>query len=159
MTQSTLGFVLHDVARLMRKRFEQWGRAAGLTRSQWQVLAKLSMHEGIHQKRLADLLEIESVTLVRLLDKMQERGLIERRNHPTDRRFSLLFLTPDAHPLLHFMRTIGEQTRLETMADFSCQEHDQLLQYLERMREHLLTACSLPVDEPAGCAAGEVKHG
>jgi len=108
MTQSTLGFVLHDVARLMRKRFEQWARAAGLTRSQWQVLAKLSTHEGIHQKGLADLLEIESVKLVRLLDKMQERGLIERRNHPTDRRFSLLFLTPDAHPLLQFMRTIGE---------------------------------------------------
>ena len=57
------------------------------------------------------------------------------------------------------MRTIGEQTRLETMADFSIQEHDQLLQYLERMREHLLTACGQPVDEPTGCAASEVKHG
>ena len=159
MTQSILGFVLHDVARLMRKRFEQWARAAGLTRSQWQVLAKLSTHEGIHQKGLADLLEIESVTLVRLLDKMQERGLIERRNHATDRRFSLLFLTPDAHPLLQFMRTLGEQTRVETMADFSVQEHDQLLQYLERMREHLLTACSQPVDEPTNCAADEVTHG
>nr|WP_314617777.1 MarR family transcriptional regulator [uncultured Pseudomonas sp.] len=71
MSQSTLGFVLHDVARLMRKRFDQWARAAELTRSQWQVLAKLSIHEGLHQKGLADLLEIESVTLVRLLDKMQ----------------------------------------------------------------------------------------
>ncbi|MCY1456044.1 hypothetical protein D9M71_732370 [compost metagenome] len=90
---------------------------------------------------------------------MQERGLIERRNHPTDRRYSLLFLTPAAHPLLQFMRTIGEQTRQETMADFSIQEHDQLLQYLERMREHLLTACGQPVDELTGCAASEVKHG
>jgi len=90
---------------------------------------------------------------------MQERGLIERRNRATDRRFSLLFLTPDAHPLLQFMRTIGEQTRVETMADFSVQEHDQLLQYLERMREHLLTACSQPVDEPTNCAADEVTHG
>ncbi|MOA31182.1 hypothetical protein D3C78_1523270 [compost metagenome] len=57
------------------------------------------------------------------------------------------------------MRTIGEQTRLETMADFSTQEHDQLLQYLERMREHLLTACGQPVDKPTDCAASEVKHG
>jgi MarR family transcriptional regulator for hemolysin len=159
MTQSTLGFVLHDVARLMRKRFEQWARAAGLTRSQWQVLAKLSTHEGIHQKGLADLLEIESVTLVRLLDKMQERGLIERRNHPSDRRFTLLFLTPNARPLLQFMRTIGEQTRVETMADFSTTEHDQLLQYLERMREHLLTACTQPVGELTDGTAGEVTHG
>ncbi|KHK66654.1 MarR family transcriptional regulator [Pseudomonas extremaustralis] len=146
-TESTLSFVLHDVARLMRKRFERLTRAAGLTRAQWQVLSKLSMHEGIYQKGLADLLEVEPVTLVRLLDKMQARGLIERRNHPTDRRFFLLFLTPSAHPLLQFMRSIGEQTRLEAMADFSPQEYDQLQQYLERMREHLLTACSLPPDE------------
>lgn len=158
MTQSTLGFVLHDVARLMRKRFEQRARVAGLTRSQWQVLAKLATHEGIHQKGLADLLEIESITLVRLLDKMQERGLIERRSHPTDRRLSLLFLTPNAHPLLRFMRTIGEQTRKESMADFSAQEHDQMLQYLERMREHLLTACDQPIDDTTICAAAEVKH-
>ena len=146
-TESTLSFVLHDVARLMRKRFERLTRAAGLTRAQWQVLSKLSMHAGIYQKGLADLLEVEPVTLVRLLDKMQARGLIERRNHPTDRRFFLLFLTPSAHPLLKFMRSIGEQTRLEAMADFSPQEYDQLQQYLERMREHLLTACSLPPDE------------
>ncbi|MET0951141.1 MAG: MarR family transcriptional regulator, partial [Pseudomonas sp.] len=76
-TQQTIGFVLHDVARLMRKRFEQRARQAGLTRSQWQVLSMLSHNEGIHQKGLADLLEIESITLVRLLDKMQERGLID----------------------------------------------------------------------------------
>jgi len=156
MPRSTLGFVLHDVARLMRKRFEQRARAAGLTRSQWQVLAKLSMHEGIHQKGLADLLEIESITLVRLLDKMQERGLIERRSHATDRRLSLLYLTPGAHPLLEFMRTIGEQTRLETMTDFTAQEHDHLLHYLERMRTHLLTACAQPIGDALEC---EVKHG
>ncbi|WP_176511242.1 MarR family winged helix-turn-helix transcriptional regulator [Pseudomonas faucium] len=158
MSQSTLGFVLHDVARLMRKRFDQWARAAELTRSQWQVLAKLSIHEGLHQKGLADLLEIESVTLVRLLDKMQERGLVERRNHPTDRHCCLLYLTPAAHPLLKLMRTLGEQTRRETLADFSPQEHDQLLHYLERMREHLLIACHQPADELPGCAR-EVKHG
>ncbi|MCQ4313591.1 MarR family transcriptional regulator [Stutzerimonas sp. VN223-3] len=145
-TQPTIGFVLHDVARLMRKRFEQRARQIGLTRSQWQVLSKLAMNEGIHQKGLADLLEIESITLVRLLDKMQERGLVERRPHPTDRRMTLLYLTPESHPLLQVMRTLGEQTRVETMIDFSEAEGRQLEQFLARMRANLLYACDQPVD-------------
>ncbi len=146
-TQQTIGFVLHDVARLMRKRFEQRTRQSGLTRSQWQVLSKLAHNEGIHQKGLADLLEIESITLVRLLDKMQERGLIERRPHPTDRRMSLLFLTEAAHPLLELMRNLGEKTRHETMSGFSEQEHQLLQQFLVRMRENLVDACARPVED------------
>ncbi len=145
-TQPTIGFVLHDVARLMRKRFEQRARKIGLTRSQWQVLSKLAINEGIHQKGLADLLEIESITLVRLLDGMQERGLVERRPHPTDRRMTLLYLTPESHPLLQVMQTLGEQTRNETMIDFSAAESLQLQQLLGRMRENLLHACEQPVD-------------
>ncbi|MCY1396404.1 Transcriptional regulator SlyA [compost metagenome] len=146
----TVGFLVHDVARLMRKRFEQRARNLDLTRSQWQVLAKLALNEGIHQKGLADLLEIESITLVRLLDKMQERGLIERRRHPSDRRLSLLFLTPAARPVLEVMRGLGEQTRREGMADFSETESQQMLQMLTRMREQLLHACTLPIDNEGG---------
>ncbi|MCY1410753.1 Transcriptional regulator SlyA [compost metagenome] len=142
----TVGFLMHDVARLMRKRFEQRARNLDLTRSQWQVLAKLALNEGIHQKGLADMLEIESITLVRLLDKMQERGLIERRRHPTDRRLSLLFLTPAARPVLEVMRGLGEQTRREAMADFTGAETEQMLKMLTRMREQLLHACTLPID-------------
>ncbi len=145
-TQLTIGFVLHDVARLMRKRFEQRARKIGLTRSQWQVLSKLAINEGIHQKGLADLLEIESITLVRLLDGMQERGLVERRPHPTDRRMTLLYLTSESHPLLQVMQTLGEQTRNETMIDFSAAESLQLQQLLGRMRENLLHACDQPVE-------------
>lgn len=147
MTIQTIGFVLHDVARLMRKRFEQRARQLGLTRSQWQVLSKLSHNEGIHQKGLADLLEIESITLVRLLDKMEERGLIERRRHPSDRRMILLFLTEQAHPLLLLMRKLGERTRQEAMCDFSGEEYQQLQRFLDRMRENLLDACGQPVDD------------
>ena len=147
MATQTIGFVLHDVARLMRKRFEQRARQLGLTRSQWQVLSKLAHNEGIHQKALADLLEIESITLVRLLDKMAERGLIERRSHPTDRRMTLLFVTPEAGPLLQLMRKMGEQTRQEAMTDFAEPEHQQLLELLERMRINLLDACGQPVEE------------
>jgi len=143
----TLGFALHDSARLMRKRFEQRARHVGLTRSQWQVLAMLSKNEGIHQKGLADLLELESITLVRLLDKMAERGLLERRSHPTDRRLSLLFLTAQAHPLLELMRDMGRSTRLEATAGFSEEEEQLLLQMLRRMRSNLIEACSLPIND------------
>lgn len=139
----TVGFLLHDVARLMRKRFEQRTRGLDLTRSQWQVLDKLSINEGIHQRGLADLLEIESVTLLRLLDKMQIRGLIERRRHLTDRRLTLLYLTQAAHPLLQVMQGLGEETRVEAMAGFSDAERQQMMQLLTRMREQLVRVCML----------------
>jgi MarR family transcriptional regulator for hemolysin len=89
----TLGFLLHDVARLLRKRFGQSARKSGLslTRSQWQVLAHLAKNEGIQQSALADLLEIEPSTLVRLLDKLEELGLVEHRPNASDRRIWLLF--------------------------------------------------------------------
>jgi DNA-binding MarR family transcriptional regulator len=152
MTETlTLGFALHDSARLMRKRFEQRARHVGLTRSQWQVLAMLSKHEGIHQKGLADLLELESITLVRLLDKMAERGLVERRRHPTDRRLSLLFLTEQAHPLLQLMRSMGKTTREEATAGFSAEEEQLLLGLIQRMRANLVDACGLPIDDGETC--------
>lgn len=138
----TLGFLLHDVARLLRKRFEQHARDTGLTRSQWQVLAILAPNEGIHQSALAERLEIEPITLVRILDKLESRGLIERRNHPTDRRIRLLYLTAEAHPHLERMRELGDLTRSEALAGLSEEERDRLLDMLMRMKTNLSEACA-----------------
>jgi MarR family transcriptional regulator for hemolysin len=126
----TLGYLLHEVARLLRKRFEQRARNSGLTRSQWQVIAYLSKNEGIHQAGLAELLEIEPITLVRLLDKLEERGLIERRQHPTDRRTWLLFLKEAARPLLLDMQPLAEATRAEALSGVSEEDRDRLFQTL-----------------------------
>ena len=104
----TLGFLLHDVARLLRKRFEQNARGSGLTRSQWQVLAYLAQNEGINQSGLADLLEIEPITLGRIVDKLQTLALIERHPHPSDRRVWLLHLTPAARSKLTQLRGLGD---------------------------------------------------
>src|SRR5262245_41792719 len=126
----TLGFLLHDVARLLRKRFEQRARCLGLTRSQWQTLAYLRSNEGIHQSGLAEILEIEPITLVRILDKLADRGLIERRQHPTDRRIWLLFLKDAARPLIAAMREIGEATRAEAFDGMTEEERKRLLSSL-----------------------------
>jgi DNA-binding MarR family transcriptional regulator len=142
--ERNLGFLMHDVARLLRKRFEQSVRNSGLglTRSQWQVLAHLAKHEGIQQGALADLLEIEPITLVRILDKLQELELVERRPHATDRRIWLLYLKPSAGAVLDTMWTIGDRTRAEALEQVSSKDRDCLIQALSTMRENLLVACS-----------------
>ncbi len=154
-SEPTLGFLLHDAARLLRKRFEQSARQSGLglTRSQWQVLAHLAKNEGIQQGALADLLEIEPITLVRILDKLQELGLVERRPHASDRRVWLLFLKPSAGPVLDAMRSVGDLTRAEALAGVSGKDRECLMRTLSAMRENLLDACNRPNQER------EVQHG
>lgn len=147
-SSSNVSFVLHDVARLLRKRFEQRSRLSGLTRAQWQVLAYLERNEGINQAGLAELMEIMPITLARLLDKMQERGLIERRQHPTDRRAWLLYLTPRAHPLLEVMRRMGQKTRDEAFEGLSKEEQARLFKTLTQVKINLLAACAMPVADP-----------
>ena len=142
---STVGFLIHDVARLMRKRFEQRAAALGFTRSQWQVLVHLAKNEGIHQAGLAEILEVEPITLVRILDKLEARGLVERRQHPTDRRLWLLFLTPDAHPSLAPLRRIGDATRSEALDGMSEAERDRLMHQLALMKANLIAACGAAV--------------
>lgn len=144
----TLGFLLHDAARLLRKRFEQRARHFGLTRSQWQAMAFLAPREGIHQGALADLLDVEPITLMRVLDKLEERGLIERRQHPTDRRSRLLYLTPAAHPLLTEMRRLGDATRAEALAGLSDADRESLFRMLSTVKSNLAEACCHPVAGP-----------
>jgi MarR family transcriptional regulator, transcriptional regulator for hemolysin len=143
----TLGFLLHETARLLRKRFEQRARATGLTRAQWQAIAYLARNEGIHQAGLAELLEIEPITLGRIIDKLAERGLVERRQHPTDRRTWLLFLNDAARPLLSNLEKLGEATRAEALAGVSDQDRERLSQILTVMKSNLMTACRPPIDE------------
>jgi DNA-binding MarR family transcriptional regulator len=134
----TFGFLLHDVARLLRKRFEQKAKSLnGLTRSQWQVLAHLARHEGIGQSALADILEIEPFTLGRLLDRLEAAGLVERRAHPRDRRAWQLFLADKAHPILDQMWDLAAETRDEAMAGLPPQDQERLINTLLTIRSNL----------------------
>jgi MarR family transcriptional regulator for hemolysin len=145
LNSRTLGFLLHEVARLLKRRFEQHARGSGLTRSQWQVLAYLAQNEGIHQSGLAELLEIEPITLVRIVDKLEAQGLVERQAHPSDRRLWLLHLTPAARPQLVQLRKLGEITRTEALAGVSEADVERLLKTLQQLKANLSDACVSPV--------------
>ena len=134
-----LGFLLHDVARLMRKRFEQNARALKLTRSQCAVLAHLSRNSGIPQGALADLLEVEPITLTRIVDRLEQDKLVERRAHARDRRVRLLYLTDGAYPLLEDIFAIGAATRGEAMEGVSEEDRERLFAILSSMKANLVS--------------------
>ena len=138
---STLGFLLHDVARLLKKRFEQNSRESGLTRSQWQVLTYLAQNEGINQAGLAELIEIEPITLGRIIDKLETLRLTKRNPHPTDRRRWLLHLMPAARAKLEQAREYDDVTRREAMIGVSEDDAQRLLKTLQALKENLTQAC------------------
>src|SRR3954452_7199123 len=95
-----LAFTINDVARLLRTHADQKAAQFSMTRAKWAVLARLDRFEGLKQNELAEMLDLQPISLTRLLDSLCDNGLIERRAHPADRRAKRLFLTPAARPLL-----------------------------------------------------------
>jgi MarR family transcriptional regulator, transcriptional regulator for hemolysin len=133
----SFGFLLHDIARLLRKRYEQRARPLGLTRAQWQALAFLQRNEGINQSGLAELLDLEPITLARLVDRMEEAGLVERRDDPADRRAHRLYLTGRAQPMLERGRALADTVYDEAFAGVANGERDRVIDLLARVRGNL----------------------
>ena len=133
-----IAFVLSDVSRLMRKRFDKRAAKLGLTRAQWRVLAHIGLQEGINQTALADILEVENITLGRHIDRLQDAGWVERRRDPMDRRAWRLSVTEKAHPTLSQMQQISLETRAEALQGLSAAESDALLNALLRLKSNLL---------------------
>lgn len=133
-----LGFLLTDVARLLRRRFDERVRALGVTRPQWRVLVTLSRNEGANQGSLADLLEVEPITLCRMIDRLEEAELVERRRDPADRRAWQIFLTPSALPLIEQLRAHADAVMNHALAGADEAEQAQLAATLERLRANLL---------------------
>jgi MarR family transcriptional regulator, transcriptional regulator for hemolysin len=109
-------FTLNDVARLLRTYADQRAAEYGITRAQWAVMARLDRAEGLKQAELAELLDLQPITLTRLLDRLSENGLIERRADPEDRRAKRLFLTPAARPLLQHLDRLAEELMATALA-------------------------------------------
>ncbi|GIL41159.1 MarR family winged helix-turn-helix transcriptional regulator [Roseiterribacter gracilis] len=132
-----LGFRLFDLSRALRRRFLALAKTDGtaLSRVDFQALFHIERNEGLSQTRLAQLLEIEPVTLVKQLDRLQQAGLIERRDHPSDRRAHALYLTDAAAPLLDRMHAIGQRVHEEALAELNPDEQAILSRLLLRVRE------------------------
>ena len=114
-----LGSVISDVSRLLRRSFDARARKIGVTRPQWQVLTTLARNEGVNQGRLAELLDVEPITVCRMVDRLQDSDLVERRADPADRRSWRLFLTEQARGLLSELRPLAEERKGEGL-DFDC---------------------------------------
>ena len=136
----SLGFLLNDVSRQLRNRFDRQARALGLTRAQWRVMMFLRRHEGARQSELAALLEVESVTLGRHIDRLEESGWVERRSDPSDRRAWLLYLADKSMPILDKLAVVLIETRETALTGFSAQERDDLIETLLRIKVNLADA-------------------
>jgi len=132
-----VGFLLHDVSRLLRVRFDRRARALGLTRAQWRVLAHLAPRQGINQSSLAEILEVENITLGRHIDRLEDTEWVVRRRNPDDRRAWRLFLTDKSRPVLDQMEIIAAEAQGEAMAGLSDDERDRLLKLLLSMKRNM----------------------
>ena len=137
LPQKSFGFLLYDAARLMRRDFERRAKQLGLTRAQYSVLAHLARNEGTNQAAAADVLEIEPITLVRLLDRLEAAGWVERRPDPNDRRARLLYLTDKAHPILDQMFALSLETRDLALTGIREPDREAMIEMLITIRQNL----------------------
>jgi DNA-binding MarR family transcriptional regulator len=134
----SLGFLISDVSRLMRRRFDERAREVGATRAQWRTLTTLSRHEGVNQGALAELLEVEPITLCRMIDRLEESELVERRRDPADRRAWQLFLTDKARPILDNLRSMADDLFDHMLSGVPDAERETLAGSLDIIRGNLL---------------------
>jgi MarR family transcriptional regulator for hemolysin len=134
-----LALVLSDAARLLRTCADQEARQFGMTRAQWAVLFRLERAQGLKQSELAELLEVQPITLTRLIDRLCDNGLIERRSDPTDRRAKRLFLTPAAKPVMAQLSVVSGQMMESALAGLDAPARAAVVAALETIKNNLRT--------------------
>jgi MarR family transcriptional regulator, transcriptional regulator for hemolysin len=131
------GFILNDVARLLRTAFDRRVKALGLTRSQWWVLNHLFRNDGVTQSELADILEVEKATLGRLLDRLEAKGWVRRESHAGDRRAKRVFLTEEIEPALKTMRAAAADLRRDALVGLSVEDQTRFVDALLTIKANL----------------------
>ena len=139
LRQDSLGFLISDVARLMRRAFGQRLQGSSLTLAQARALIFVARHEGVRQVTLAEFLEVQPITLARLIDQLADAGLVERRADPADRRAYQVFLTPAATPHLAAIQEVGAAIRTDALRGLDKRQSALVLSALRTMRENLAT--------------------
>jgi DNA-binding MarR family transcriptional regulator len=147
----TLGYLLREDSRLLRRRFIRHARRAGLPLNQSEAALLLQvMHEpGINLAGVANLFDIETISVVRLVDGLEEAGLLQRRPHPTDRRIRTLWLTEAGEQIVEEVGKVTERVRAEALAGLSGDDREHLLNTLLAMRMNLLAAAEADDPVPA----------
>lgn len=131
------GFLLKDVSRRYVDRFEEHARSLSLTLMQCKVLVRLERDEGVSQARLAELVDVDAMAMVRLIDRMEEDALVERRPDPADRRARQLFLTARARPMLDEIWRLAALVRTEMFAGVPRADRDCFIRVLEAAHGNL----------------------
>jgi DNA-binding MarR family transcriptional regulator len=131
------GFILNDVARLLRTAFDRRVRSLGLTRSQWWVLNHLFRNDGVTQSELAEILEVEKATLGRLLDRLEHKGWVRRETDAADRRVRRVFLTEEVEPALKGMRAAAAELRRDALSGLSVEDQGRFVDTLLAVKSNL----------------------
>ena len=148
------GFILNDVARLLRTAFDRRVKSLGLTRSQGWVLNHLFRNNGVTQSELAEILQVEKATLGRLLDRLEAKGWVRRENHADDRRAKRVFLTEEVEPALRAMRAAAADLRRDALAGLSAEDQTRFVDALLAIKVNL----SRPDDGTNGNGAARRKR-
>jgi MarR family transcriptional regulator, transcriptional regulator for hemolysin len=131
------GFALHDVARLLRTYSDQRARELNMTRAQWAVLVRLQRFQGVKQSELAEMLDLQPITLARLIDKLCDLGLVERRDDARDRRANRLFLLEKATPTLERLGALGEELMGRALAGLDAVAVAQMTERMNLIKANL----------------------
>jgi MarR family transcriptional regulator for hemolysin len=133
-------FTIMDVARLIKTYADQRARQFGISRAQWAVLIRIDRTEGLKQSELAEMLDLQPISLTRLLDRLADNGLIERRADPNDRRANRLYLKPAAKPLLEQLAALGTDMMGTVLKGLDEATIERMLKELGRVKSNLRTA-------------------
>lgn len=136
---NSIGFLLQDVARILRRNFNRNIHDLELTQAQWQVLVYVFHHPGIRQAQLAEMLEMQPISIARLIDRMEGSGWVRRTPDPADRRAVNLYLEDKAEPILKTLRTRGAATLKHAFQGISEEDQAIVLNILQRMRGNLIS--------------------
>ena len=138
--QREIAFTIMDVARLLKTYADQRARQFGISRAQWAVLIRVERNEGLKQSELAEMLDLQPISLTRLLDRLAENDLIERRADPNDRRANRLYLRPAAKPLLGRLAELGADMMQTVLDGLSPATVERMLKELVLVKDNLRSA-------------------
>jgi MarR family transcriptional regulator for hemolysin len=143
LPMETLPFEIGETAHALRKAFDRRAVGLGVTRAQWKVLFKLERTPGLRQIELADLLDIEPITLSRIVDRLEEAGLVERASDPADRRAWRLHVTRKAQPLIEKLHSVADEMIAEAFAGIDTRHIEITRAVLGRVRENTARAAPM----------------